>query len=84
MRGGGRYLSVLSQYARGDFRVLLDELEDRVGHDVGSGAGEVHQSLEARIWLAQDTMSVAGDDLAGLEGGPEVILDVCVGELVAD
>jgi hypothetical protein len=78
------YLSVLGQNARGNLRVLLDKLEDRVGEDIGAGSGKVHQGLEARIRLAEDTVTVAGNDTARLESIPEVSADIFVGELGSD
>ena len=75
---------MLSENTRGDLGVLLHELEDGVLLDLGAGGSKVHESLEARIRLAENTVAVAGNDLAGLEGGPEVVLDVLLGELLAN
>lgn len=77
-------LAVLEQNAGCDLGVLLNQSEDRVGHDFGPGAGEVHQGLEAGVGLAEHAVAVAGDDLAGLQGRPEVVCDVAVGGVVAD
>ena len=63
----------------GDTAVLLDQLEDGVVGDLGTGGGVVHQSLEARIGLAENGVAVAGDDAAGVEGGPEVVVDILFG-----
>jgi hypothetical protein len=75
---------VLGKNTRSNLRVLLNELEDRVGEDIGAGSSKVHQGLEARIGLAEDTVTVAGDDTAGLESVPEVSADVLVRELGSD
>src|SRR5699024_10293345 len=77
-------LAVLGQNNRGNLRVLLDQLEDRVGKDIRASVGEVHESLEARIRLAQHTVAVARNDTSRLQGAPEVVTDVVVGELGAD
>lgn len=78
------YLAVLGENARSNLRVLLDELEDGVAHDLRSGAGEIHQGLEPGIGLAEHPVAVAGHDLARFQRLPEVLLDVLVGELVTD
>lgn len=75
---------MLRQHIRSNFRVLLDQTEDGVLGDVGSGGGKVHQCLEARVRLAQHGVTVARDDAAGLECRPEVILDILVAGVIAD
>ena len=77
-------LAVLLEHAGRDLRVALDELEDRVGGDLGAGGGEVHEGFEAGVRAAQDGVAVAGHDLAGFEGAPEVVFDGGVGEGGAD
>jgi hypothetical protein len=75
-------LSVLGEDAGGDLVDLADELEHWV---VGKmllrkfTLGDV-----AGIGLAEDGVAVTGDDLAGLEGGPEVLLDLLVAKIGTD
>lgn len=75
---------MLGQHARSDFRVLLDELVDRVAGDFRFGGGEVHEGFEAGVGFAEDAVAVTRDDLAGFESVPDVIFDFLVGEVVAD
>lgn len=72
VRVGVLGLAVFLEDARGDVGVELDEAEEWVRGDGGAGGGEGHEGGEARVRVAQDGVAVAGDDLAGLEGGPEV------------
>lgn len=73
---------MLGQDTRGNLVNLADELEHRV-------IGEVAESKLAlghvtRVGLTEDGMSVTGDDLASVQGGPEVVLDSLVAEVVAN
>lgn len=78
------YLSMFRKNTRGDLGILLDQLEDRVGQDIRASGSKVHESLETRVRLAEDTMAVARDDTARLQGVPEVGTDVLVSELGSD
>ena len=84
VREGVLRLAVLFQDFRGDLGVASHELEQRVRGDLRAGGGEVHESGEARVGLAQHGVPVAGDYLAGGKGGPEVGFYVVVGEGGAD
>ena len=77
-------LTVLFQDRRGDVGVASHELEQRVRGDFGAGGGEAHEGGEARVGVAQHGVPVAGDHLAGGEGGPEVVFYGRVGEGGAD
>jgi hypothetical protein len=75
-------LAVLGQNAGGDLVDLADQLEQRV-------IGKLAESKLAlgdvtRVSLAQDGVAVTGNDLAAVQGGPEVVLDGLVTEVVAD
>ena len=75
-------LAVLGEDAGGDLVDLADELEHGVvGQMLLSklALGDV-----AGVSLAEDGVAVSGDDLAGLERGPEVVLDGLVAEIVAN
>ena len=73
-------LAVFLQHAGRDLAVSLDEPEDGVLGDFGAGGGEFHEGFEAWVRFPQHGVSVAGDHLAGLQGRPEVIFHVGVGE----
>lgn len=75
---------MLLEHFRRDIGVLLHQLEDGVGGDFGAGAGKGHEGCEARVGAAEDGVAVAGDDLAGFQGGPEVVADGVGGEGGAD
>lgn len=68
------------QHLRGDFRVHLDQLEDRILGNFRSSGRKVHQGFKARVWLAEHCVSVTGHDLTRLQGTPKVIFDVLFGE----
>ena len=70
---------MLGQYAWCNLRVELDELEDGVFVDMWAGGRKVHEGLEARVRLTQDTVTVTRNDTATLERAPQVILDVLLG-----
>lgn len=69
-------LAVLLEHLGGDAAVLLDQLENGVLGNLGASGGIVHQSLEARVGLAEHSVAIAGDDTARVERGPEVLLDI--------
>jgi hypothetical protein len=75
-------LSVLSKDAGGDLVDLADELEHGVIGQVL--LGELALGDVAGVGLAEDSVSVSGNDLAGLEGRPQVVLDGLVAEVVAN
>lgn len=75
-------LAVLGEDTGGDLVDLGDELEHRVVGQVL--LGELALGDVAGIGLAEDGVAVAGNDLAGLEGGPEVVLDGLIGQIVAN
>lgn len=75
-------LSVLGQNAGGDLVDLADQLEQRV-------IGQLAESKLALgdvtgVSLAQNGVTVTGDDLAAVKGGPEVVLDGLVTDVAAD
>ena len=77
-------LPMLGQHTGCDFAVALDQLEDGIFCDLRAGRGEGHEGFEAGVGFAEDGVAVAGDYLAGFEGGPEVGFYVGVGEGGAD
>lgn len=77
-------LAMLPQHLGRDLGIPLHEPEDGIARDVRAGGREVDEGLEARVGFAEDGVAVAGDDLPGSEGGPEVVLDGLVGEGGAD
>ena len=75
-------LAVLGQNAGGDLVDLADQLEQRVIGQLAEGKlalGDV-----TGVSLAEDGVAVTGDDLAAVQGGPEVVLDGLVADVVAD
>lgn len=76
--------AVFRQHPRRDLGVALHEPEERVLGDFGAGGGELDEGGEAGVGSAEDGVAVAGDHLAGLEGGPEVGFYVGVGGGGAD
>lgn len=75
-------LAVLGEDTRGDLVDLRDELEHGVVGQVL--LGELALRDVAGVSLAEDGVAVAGNDLARLESGPQVVLDGLVAEVVAD
>jgi len=75
-------LSVLGEDAGRDLVDLADELEHWVVGQV------LLRKLALRdvagVGLAENGVAVAGDDLAGLEGRPQIVLDGLVAEVVAN
>lgn len=75
-------LAVLGQDAGGNLVDLADKLEHGVvGH---IGLGELTLSHVAGVSLAEDGVAVAGNDTAGLEGVPEVLGDLGIGQIITD
>ncbi len=75
-------LAVLGEDAGGNLVDLADKLEHGVVGHVGLGKGAL--SHVAGVSLAEDGVAVAGNDTAGLEGVPEVLGDVGIGQVVAN
>jgi hypothetical protein len=76
------YLSVFGENTRRDLVDLADELEHWVVGEMllrELALGDV-----AGVGLAEHGVAVAGDDLAGLEGGPQVVGDGLVAQVVAN
>ena len=75
-------LAVLGQDTGGDLVDLADQLEHGV---IGQLAeGKLALRHVAGISLAEDGVTVAGNDLAGLQGRPQVVLDGLVAQVVAN
>jgi hypothetical protein len=73
---------VLGENAGRDLVDLADELEHGV---IGQMLlGKLALGDVAGVGLAEDGVAVSGDDLASLKGGPEVVGDGLVAEVVAD
>ena len=75
-------LAVLGQDTGRDLVHLADELEHGVVGQVLEG--ELALGDVARVRLAEHSVAVAGDHTAGLEGVPQVFLDVLVAQVRAD
>jgi hypothetical protein len=75
-------LSVLGQNTGGDLVDLADELEHWVVWQML--LGELALGDVAGVSLAENGVAVSRDDLTGFEGGPQVVLDGLVAEVVAD
>ena len=75
-------LAVLGEDTRGDLVDLGDELEHWVVGQVL--LGELALGDVTGVSLAENGVAVTGNDLASLEGGPEVVLDGLVAEVVAN
>lgn len=75
-------LAVLSEDTWGNLVDLADELEHWVIWEVLLG----ERSLRHVSWvsLAEDGVAVTWNDLSGVEGSPEVLLDLLIGEIVAN
>lgn len=69
---------MLLEDLRSDAAVLLHQLEDWVLSNLGSRGGVVHQGLETGIGLAENGVAIARNDSAGVESGPQVVVDVLV------
>lgn len=75
-------LAVLGEDTRGDLVHLADELEHGVVGQVL--LGKLALGNVAGVSLAENGVAVARNDLTSLEGGPKVLLDGFVAEVVAD
>lgn len=75
-------LAVLGEDTWGDLVDLADQLEHGVVWEVL--LGKLALGHVAGVSLAENGVAVTGDDLAGVEGGPEVVGDGLVGQIVAD
>lgn len=75
-------LAVLGQDTWGDLVDLADKLEHWVFWELA--LGELALGDVTWVGLPQHGVAVTWNDLAGLEGGPEVLLDLLVREVVAD
>lgn len=73
---------MLGQDTWGDLVNLADELEERVIREMAEG--EFTLGHVAGVGLAEDGMAVSGHDLAGVQGGPKVVLDGFVAQVVAN
>jgi len=75
-------LAVLGEDTGGDLVDLADQLEHGV---VGQHAqSKLTLGHVAGVGLAQDGVAVTGNDTAGVQGGPQVVLDGLVAEVVAN
>lgn len=75
-------LAVLGQHTRGDLVDLADQLEHGIlGHLL---LRELALRHVARVRLAQDSVAVAGHDTARVQGGPQVVSDVLVAQVVTN
>lgn len=72
----------LEENIRNKFVNLADEFEVFVIREVFESKFTL--GSVTRIGLSQDSMTIARDHLAGLESGPDVILDLLVGRFFAD
>lgn len=75
-------LAVLGQDAGGDLVDLADQLEHRVlGHLL---LRKLALSHVARVGLAEHSVAVTGHNAARVQGGPQVVGDVLVAQVVSD
>jgi len=82
VREGVLGLAVLGEDTRSDLVDLGDEVEHGVLGKVLEG--ELALADVAGVGLAEDGVAVTGNDAAGVEGVPEVLLDVLVREVRTD
>ena len=75
-------LAVLGENTGGDLVDLADELEHGVVGQVL--LSELALGDVAGVGLAENSVAVSGNDLASLEGGPQVVRDGLVAEVVAN
>ena len=75
-------LAVLSQDARGDLVDLADQLEHGVIRQLAKS--ELALGDVAGIGLTEDGVTVSRDDLARVQGRPQVVLDGLVAKVVAN
>lgn len=77
-------LAVLLEDIGGDAAVGLNKAENGVLGNLGAGGSVVHQRLETGVGLAEDTVTVARNDTARVEGRPQVVLNVLLGVVLGD
>lgn len=75
-------LAVLGEDTRGDLVDLGNELEHGVVRHLLLGKSTL--SHVTRVSLSENGVAVTGDDTAGVQGGPEVVSDGLVAEIVTD
>lgn len=73
---------MLGQNARSDLVDLADQLEHGVIRQLPEGKLALRDVTG--VSLTEDGVTVAGNNLAGVEGGPQVVLDGLVAEVAAD
>jgi len=73
---------VLGEDTGGDLVDLADQLEHGVFSEML--LGELALRDVAGIGLAENGVTIAGNDTAGLEGGPQVLLDLLVAKIIAN
>lgn len=73
-------LTVLEEDVRDNGVELGDELEEGIGGEVLEG--KLTLAGVTGIGLTEDGVTVTGDDLTGLEGGPDVLTDLIIGDLI--
>lgn len=73
---------MLGQDTRSNLVDLADELEHRVIREVAESKLALRHVT--RVGLTEHGVPVARDDLASVQGGPEVVLDSLVAEIVAN
>lgn len=73
---------MLGQHTRSNLVDLADELEHRVVRKVAESKLALRHVT--RVGLTEHSVSVTRDDLASVQGGPEVVLDSLVAEIVAN
>jgi hypothetical protein len=72
----------LEENVRDNLVDLSDELEQRVVGEVLEG--KLSLSSVSGVGLSEDGVTVTGDDLSALEGGPDVLGDLVVRGVLAD
>jgi hypothetical protein len=72
-------LAVLLENLRSNSAVLFNQLEDRVVGNLRTGSSIVHESLKSGVGLSENGVTIAGDDSARVECGPEVVVHILLG-----
>ena len=75
-------LAVLGQDTRSDLVDLADQVEHRVVRELAES--KLALGHVTGVGLTKDGVTVTGDDLTGVEGRPQVVLDGLVAKVVAD
>lgn len=75
-------LAVLGQDTRSDLVDLADQVEHGVVRELAEGKLALRHVTG--VGLTEDGVTVTGDDLTGLEGGPQVVLDGLVAKVATD